>query len=118
MGRAARPARASALACLAAGMFTVLHHPLPGARVSNPAAAPSPAAGSAPVVAAGPGKGVAAWNFPGARRALRLSGASWFYTWAAGPNGISAPAGARFVPMIWGPGSVTTANLAEAQRHG
>jgi hypothetical protein len=70
------------------------------------------------VAAAGLRKGVAAWNFTGARKALRLSGASWFYTWAAGPNGISAPAGIRFVPMIWGPGSVTSANLAEAQRHG
>ena len=70
------------------------------------------------MAAAGPRKGVAAWNFTGARTALRLSGASWFYTWAAGPNGISAPAGVRLVPMIWGPGSVTSANLAEAQRHG
>ena len=134
IGRAAGPVRASALAaagaCLAAGMFTVLHHPVPGARVRNmaaarlagplpaPATAPSPGAGPAPAAAADPRKGVAAWNFTGARRSLRLSGASWFYTWAAGPNGIAAPAGVRFIPMIWGAGSVTTANLAEAQRHG
>ena len=93
-------------------MFTVLHHPVPGPRVSNlaaarlagPVAAPSPAAGSAPAAAACARKGVAAWNFTGARKALRLSGASWFYTWAAGPNGISAPPGAGFVPMIWGAG--------------
>jgi hypothetical protein len=159
IGRAAGPVRAGALAvagaCLAAGMFVVLHHPLPHTRVSNMAAArmagplaapqaapaapaasraaaepppaappasaaPSPAgpAGPAPSAAAGTRKGVAAWNFPGARRSLRLSGASWFYTWAAGPNGISAPDGVRFVPMIWGAGSVTSTSLAEARRHG
>ena len=43
--------------------------------------------------------------------ALAESGASWYYDWAATPNGITAPAGVGFVPMIWGASGVTTATL-------
>jgi RNA polymerase sigma factor (sigma-70 family) len=119
-------------AVAAAGTFAVVR---PGARApaavtrstaSTPVVPGSPAT-SAPPAAPSPArldtatsskKGVSAWSFPGARKSLRLSGASWFYTWAAGPNGVSSPHGVKFVPMIWGSGSVTSANLSEAEQHG
>jgi hypothetical protein len=63
-------------------------------------------------------KGVSAWVFNGVDRALAKSGASWYYTWATGHPGISSPRGVSFVPMIWGPGSVTTANLQQVKREG
>ena len=51
-------------------------------------------------------------------RALSKSGASWYYTWGTGHQGISSPKGVPFVPMIWGAGSVTTANLQPGQARG
>jgi RNA polymerase sigma factor (sigma-70 family) len=116
----------------AAGTFAVVHRHAPAPDVVSRSAAsrpmgPRPAVTYAPpaapaharlVTATSSKKGVSAWTFPGARKSLRLSGASWFYTWAAGPNGVSSPRGVKFVPMIWGPGSVTAANLSEASKHG
>jgi hypothetical protein len=61
-------------------------------------------------------KGVGAWAFNGGRESLRKSGASWYYTWRANPEGVHAPKGVAFVPMIWGPNSVTTQNLQQAKR--
>ena len=63
-------------------------------------------------------KGVAAWAFSGASTALAKSGASWYYTWAPGHAGIGSPRGVGFVPMIWGPGSVTAATLRQVRREG
>ena len=84
-----------------------------GSVVAACVAAVAPAAAVA--LAAGPAqdvkKGVAAWTFNGVDRALAKSGASWYYTWAPGHPGIASPRGVRFVPMIWGAGSVTTATL-------
>ena len=37
-------------------------------------------------------KGVATWNATGVSQELAASGASWYYDWAATPNGITAPA--------------------------
>ncbi len=65
-----------------------------------------------------PKKGVSAWVFNGVDRALAKSGASWYFTWATNYHGISSPRGVSFVPMIWGPGSVTTANLQQVKREG
>jgi hypothetical protein len=64
---------------------------------------------------ANPKKGVSAWVFNGVDRALKKSGATWYYTWATGHGGIASPHGVGFVPMIWGPGSVTTANLQQVR---
>jgi hypothetical protein len=61
-------------------------------------------------------KGVGAWAFNGGRASLRKSGASWYYTWGANPEGVHAPKGVAFVPMIWGPHSVTAKNLRQAKR--
>jgi hypothetical protein len=72
-------------------------------------------------VAAGPGhsakKGVSTWDFPGVGEAMREVGASWYYNWSTGPT-TAAGTTAQFVPMIWGSGSVTTANLDKAKAAG
>jgi hypothetical protein len=63
-------------------------------------------------------KGVSANNFDGATGALADVGASWFYTWASDTQGITAPTGVEFVPMIWGAGSVNPTQLSQAQSLG
>ena len=63
-------------------------------------------------------KGVATWKFGAASRSLKASGACWYYDWAAESSGITKPGGVEFVPMIWGPRSVTTATLAQAKARG
>jgi hypothetical protein len=60
-------------------------------------------------------KGVGAWTFSGDNEALADSGASWFYTWSSTAEGLSAP-DAGFVPMIWGPASVTSSTLTQAKQ--
>jgi Glycosyl hydrolase catalytic core len=63
-------------------------------------------------------KGVSTWSFAGDTKALKESGASWFYNWAPAPDGIAAPAGAHFVPMMWGAASVNTATLSKVRHEG
>jgi Glycosyl hydrolase catalytic core len=63
-------------------------------------------------------KGVGAWYFRGARRALAKSGVSWYYTWAVNHPGITTPRGVSFVPMIWGAGNVTARQLRLARHQG
>ncbi|HEY7429880.1 MAG TPA: glycoside hydrolase family protein [Streptosporangiaceae bacterium] len=63
-------------------------------------------------------KGVATWSFTKVGKALTKSGATWYYTWAPDHHGIGSPRGVHFVPMIWGPGSVTAANLSEVKHEG
>jgi len=63
-------------------------------------------------------KGVSAWVFNGVDRALTKSGASWYFTWGVDHPGISSRRDVHFVPMIWGAGSVTAANLRHVQREG
>jgi hypothetical protein len=84
--------------------------------VKPPAKKPSPT--PLPVTATSQRKGVSTWNFAGVQQALADSGASWYYNWAATPNGISAPANASYVPMIWGAASVTAATLAQVSGEG
>ncbi len=89
---------------------------------SGPAGPPS-AARSAPPAAAAPAasnarKGVSAWPFSGVSQALAKSGVSWYYTWSTSHAPILTPRGVQFVPMIWGPGSVTSTALSQARRDG
>lgn len=63
-------------------------------------------------------KGVSAWDFTGVTQCLADSRAGWFYTWSSGLGAITAPAGVEFVPMIWGPNSVTDAELNQAKQQG
>jgi len=94
--------------------------PVPGSPSPSRSVVPSssvssrPPAGS-PVTSR---KGVSAWSFDGVGTALRQSGASWYYTWSTNHNGITAPHGVEFVPMIWGSASVTTSALSQAKSAG
>ncbi len=99
-------------------------------RSSNDTAAKASAAAAAPQASSGlgvaakkdpiggPKKGAALWNQKGITKQLKNSGVSWYYNWAPTPNGVKAPKGVDFVPMIWGKDSVTKANLAAAKKHG
>lgn len=73
---------------------------------------------AAPAAGASGKKGVSANPYSGAGTALKDVGAKWFYTWAADPQGIAAPAGTEFVPMIWGRDSVTQDQLDRAKANG
>ncbi len=90
------------------------------AAAASPASADGGAAGTpaAKAPASVARKGVAAWTFRGVSTALARSGASWYYTWAPGHSGIRTPRGVSFVPMIWGAGSVTPANLRQVRAEG
>jgi RNA polymerase sigma factor (sigma-70 family) len=83
----------------------------------RPKPKPTPKPTPPPVRVTSTAKGVSAWSFPGVTRALAQSGASWYYTWSAGP-GVSAPSGVSFVPMIWGAANVTSATLAQVRGEG
>jgi hypothetical protein len=108
---------ALAATCAAGGVVAVGHAraPRPATLASYAAPAVRPATDGAALAAARAKKGVSVWSFPGVRPALAKSGASWYYTWSTSHAGISAPAGVRFVPMIWGAGSVTAAALSQAR---
>ncbi|MFG2062721.1 glycoside hydrolase family protein [Micromonospora sp. NPDC048871] len=75
------------------------------------------AAGGRPEVT-GPAakKGVATWAFPPGGEGIRQVGATWYYDWSTSDDDV--PAGAEFVPMIWGATFVTEADLATVQRSG
>ena len=82
----------------------------------KPAHKPLPPPATAVVTSAR--KGVSTWSFTGVSQALTESGASWYYDWAATPDGVSSPPGVSFVPMIWGASSVTTPTLDEVRTEG
>lgn len=63
-------------------------------------------------------KGVALNPFDGAAQALSDSGASWYYNWASTTGEVTMLEGTEYVPMIWGPGSVTDAELSRAAQEG
>jgi len=88
---------------------------------AGPTSLPPPTAAAAARTAAVPArsakKGVSTWDFPGLGAALRDVGVRWYYNWSAGPS-AGAGTTAEFVPMIWGSGSVTPANLANAKASG
>ncbi|MER7273197.1 glycosyl hydrolase [Dactylosporangium sp. NPDC000244] len=93
---------------------------LPGAPASPTAtatrtASPAPSASrtTGPVAKK---KGVSTWQFTGLSDAVRNVGAGWYYNWST--NNDSMPANAEFVPMIWGAGAVTDADLAKVKSEG
>jgi RNA polymerase sigma factor (sigma-70 family) len=90
----------------------------PTASPARPKRPPKKPPAPPPVTVTSQRKGVSAWNVAGVSQALAESGASWYYNWAATPNGIATPAGVRFVPMIWGASDVTAATLEEVKSEG
>ena len=134
---------AAVSAVVAAGALVVWH--ASGPPEPTAAAAPAPSIGTSPSVSAAPSpkpsltplptakaavppppakaaparkKGVSVWRFTGVDSALADSGATWYYTWSTTHSGVTSPAGAQFVPMIWGAKSVTASALAQAKAAG
>ncbi|WP_327009983.1 glycosyl hydrolase [Dactylosporangium sp. NBC_01737] len=86
-------------------------------KLPSSSASPSPSASQPPTsLPAAKKKGVSTWSFPGLSSAVTNVGAGWYYNWS--PSNDSMPAGAEFVPMIWGAASVTDATLAKAKSEG
>ena len=107
------PATGTASASAPAPTVTPTHTPTVTPRTSASTAHSQPA----PPAKAGSKKGVSTWDFTGVGPALTDVRASWYYNWAAGPT-ANAGTSASFVPMIWGSGSVTAANLSRAKAAG
>lgn len=63
-------------------------------------------------------KGVSVTDVAGASQALADVGAAWYYDWSPTTGNVAKPAGAEFVPMIWGSASVNDTDLAQAEREG
>ncbi|MFI8185175.1 sigma-70 family RNA polymerase sigma factor [Actinacidiphila glaucinigra] len=93
--------------------------PSPSRKATKKPSAPKPTRQAPAVRIASSGKkGVGVWTFPGVGKALASSGASWYYTWSTGHQDVATPPSGRFVPMIWGPASVTADSLAQAKAQG
>lgn len=84
-----------------------------GDSAAAPAPAPDPADTLTPAR-----KGISLNPVDGAAEALADSGAHWYFNWASSTGPVAAPAGVEYVPMIWGPGSVTDAELGRAAEEG
>lgn len=81
--------------------------------VTQPTADPT-----TPAATASGRKGVSLNPVDGAAQDLVDSKASWYYNWASSTGAVPKPDGVEYVPMIWGPGSVTDAELASAKAEG
>jgi hypothetical protein len=88
----------------------------------SPTAIATPDPGSSPPgttgVAVRSKKGVGLNAADGASQELAASGVSWYYNWTSSTGSVAKPAGSEYVPMIWGPGSVTDTELGEAVKEG
>jgi len=81
-----------------------------------PSAGPGAARTSAPPAGTSAKKGVSTWNFSQNAAAMKAVSVAWYYNWSASPaQGVGST---EFVPMIWGPGSVTASNLNRAKTSG
>ncbi|MFF2848463.1 glycosyl hydrolase [Streptomyces sp. NPDC058001] len=63
-------------------------------------------------------RGISLNPVDGAAQALADSGASWYYNWTSTTGNVTRPNGVDYVPMIWGPGSVTDEELGRAKNEG
>ncbi|MFF3438488.1 sigma-70 family RNA polymerase sigma factor [Streptosporangium sp. NPDC002721] len=94
--------------------------PTPSRKKATPTPTPTRTRTTPPPasVVSSPRKGVGVWKMPGLSSAFAKSGASWYYTWSTRREGVTGPRADGFVPMIWGSGSVTPENLAQARSAG
>lgn len=101
-----------------AGLLTLPVGLALGGRANAVTTATTAAASRTPAAVTKKKKGISAWKFAGVNKDLADSEIGWFYTWSSGRKQITAPAGVEFVPMIWGPDSVTDAELNRARQQG
>ncbi|GAA3011803.1 sigma-70 family RNA polymerase sigma factor [Streptosporangium longisporum] len=119
----AEPARTAISTAAAASASPAPPARTPSAR-ATPRPTPSPGRSRTPRPSAPPAvvtsarKGVGVWKMPGLGTALAASGAGWYYNWSTRPEGVTGSGRSGFVPMIWGAGSVTPAELARARKAG
>jgi hypothetical protein len=109
----AEPGNRTVYQCTKCSGLTVTFH---GAGVAS-SPAPTSSAGTGPTYVPGR-KGVSLNPFDGASQALADSGVSWYFNWTSSTDGVTPPAGVEYVPMLWGPGSVTDGQLASAKKEG
>ncbi|WP_405465956.1 glycosyl hydrolase [Streptomyces jietaisiensis] len=110
----AEPGNRTMYQCTKCSGMTVTFH--------GPGAAPGAAATTSPpfVRSTRPAgrKGISLNPVDGAAQALADSGASWYYNWTSSTGEVTPPKDVEYVPMIWGPGSVTDAELGSAKKEG
>ncbi|MFI6347454.1 glycosyl hydrolase [Streptomyces sp. NPDC050560] len=63
-------------------------------------------------------KGISLNAVDGATQALDNSGSIWFYNYSSTKGSFQVPKGTEYVPMVWGPGSVTDKELGRAKKEG
>ena len=90
---------------------------VPATTTEPPTTAAPAAPPPVPPARATPKKGVSVWDAPNLATSLADVKAAWYYNWSAGPTS-GAGDGAEFVPMIWGPDSVTGDQLSRAKSSG
>lgn len=83
---------------------------------SVPEVAPEDGESAPPEPSTAAKKGVATWAYDHTAEALQDVGAGWVWDWSS--KGEDVPEGVEFVPMMWGPGSVTDEELAAAKASG
>ncbi|MER6706568.1 glycosyl hydrolase [Streptomyces fumanus] len=110
----AEPGNRTMYQCTKCTGLTIAFHGSGAAPGPAPTTAPNPD----PTAPAAGRKGVSLNPFDGAPQALADSGVSWYFNWASSSSGVTPPQGVEYVPMIWGPGSVTDEQLASAKREG
>ncbi|CCK25630.1 lipoprotein [Streptomyces davaonensis JCM 4913] len=86
-----------------------------GGTTAPPAPAPNDPGGD---TAASTRRGISLNPVDGAAQALTDSGAHWYFNWASSTGPVAEPDGVEYVPMIWGAGSVTDAELGQAAQQG
>ncbi len=108
------PASASALAAPPLPLATHSAHLTPSPKPSKPAQAaqPAPRPRRASARASAPG------TSPARSRPWPSRARPGTTTGAATPNGVTAPAGVSYVPMIWGAANVTSATLSQVSQEG
>lgn len=92
--------------------------PSPSPSPSRPTTKPTPVPTATHPTVRSSRKGVGVSTFSGVSTALAQSGAGWYYTWSVSNEGVTAPSGVEFVPMIWGADSTGNGSLHRAQHSG